>query len=240
MREKNEKKISKVAFIFSLILHALLISAADFNFDKNMKNRSNEDFSVIIQIEEPLLLPKIDALSEKKKLKEVLEEQETISVDDKREPGIIQAEMAEDVAACDDGALEMPLEGLLPLEESKEDGREKEGDAQDLEKIEVSDPDQETVLRYQDMIKQRIEAKRRYPRWAYRNNLQGTVYLSFELLSDGSIKNLRIIEPSGYRILDKEALCTVKRAVPFPLFPDDIKVSTLSMEVAIVFKVNIN
>ncbi len=42
---------------------------------------------------------------------------------------------------------------------------------QSKEKIEVIDPAQEVMLRYQDMVKQKIESCRRYPAWAKEQKL---------------------------------------------------------------------
>jgi len=106
------------------------------------------------------------------------------------------------------------------------------------EKVEVIDPAQEAMLRYQDKVKQRIEEVRKYPYWAKKQGIEGATYLKFSVLSNGSSQDIRIIRSSGFEILDEEAIATVKRANPFPSIPKEIDASFVQMEVSIVFKLN--
>jgi len=103
------------------------------------------------------------------------------------------------------------------------------------EAIKVIDPQDEAMLRYQDMVKQKIESHLRYPPWARKQEFEGTVYLSFIVLSDGQAQDVRIIQSSGFDILDDEAVSTVNRATPFKPIPEKFNRSTLTMEVAIIF-----
>lgn len=104
------------------------------------------------------------------------------------------------------------------------------------ENIEVIDPAQEAMLRYQDMVKQRIEQVRRYPSWAKKQEIEGVVYLSFVVLLSGLSKDIKIIHSSGFKILDEEAVATIKRAHPFPPIPQEINQEFVLIEVAIIFK----
>ena len=101
--------------------------------------------------------------------------------------------------------------------------------------VEVIDPAQEAMLRYQDMVKQRIEEVRRYPSRARRQGIEGTVYISFVVLSNGASRDIKIIRSSGSKILDKEAVATIKRANPFPPMPQELNEALNPMGVFIVF-----
>lgn len=103
------------------------------------------------------------------------------------------------------------------------------------EKIEVIDPEQEAMLRYQDMVKQRIEEVRRYPLWAKKQGIEGVVHLNFTILSNGLSKDVKIIQSSNSSILDKEAVSAINRANPFPPIPQEINSSFVQIAVAIVF-----
>jgi len=103
------------------------------------------------------------------------------------------------------------------------------------EDIEVINPAQEAMLRYQDMVKQRIEEVRRYPSWAKRQGIEGVVHVSFTVLSNGVGQNVKIVRSSGSRILDEEAEATIERATPFPSVPKEINDSSVQIEVSIVF-----
>jgi len=63
--------------------------------------------------------------------------------------------------------------------------------------VEAMNPQDEAMLRYQDMVKQRIEFCRRYPNWAKRQGIEGVSYLMFTLLSNGTVQDIRIVRSSG-------------------------------------------
>jgi len=92
------------------------------------------------------------------------------------------------------------------------------------------------MLQYQDMVKQRIEQARRYPLWAKKQGFEGVVGLKFAILSNGTAKNIRILNSSGYKTLDHAAVQAIKRVGRFPPIPDGMKTGWIQMELAIVFK----
>ena len=65
-------------------------------------------------------------------------------------------------------------------------------------------------------IKKMIEKEFVYPRIARRRGLEGKVVVSFVICEDGSVHGVKIIESSGHKILDKNAIACIKRATPFP------------------------
>ncbi|MBI5183435.1 MAG: energy transducer TonB, partial [Nitrospinae bacterium] len=101
--------------------------------------------------------------------------------------------------------------------------------------VKVINHQDEVMLRYQDMVKQRIEDVRRYPLVAKRQGIEGVVYLNFIILSDGLTQDVKIIHSSDSKILDDEAVATIKRANPFPPIPKEISTSQVEMEISIVF-----
>jgi len=105
------------------------------------------------------------------------------------------------------------------------------------ETIESRDVINESILRYQDGVKQKIQKERRYPRWALRLGREGAVRISFNLSSSGEIKDVRLLGSSGIDELDAEAVNAVKRASPFLPFPSEFGKSELRFDVDIVFKI---
>jgi len=164
-----------------------------------------KDLMIKMEIEKPPLLPKIDVMGGEKRLKEVIEKPKPPRSEPKLEPQLEEV------------VIEEPLKELIK------------------EMVEVVDPAQEAMLRYQDMVKQKIEKVRRYPSWAKRQGIEGDVYLSFIVLSNGLSKDTKIIHFSGSKILDEEAVATIKRANPFPPLPKEIAQDFVFMEVTIVF-----
>ena len=94
-----------------------------------------------------------------------------------------------------------------------------------------------SLLRYQDSIKQKIQQEKQYPRWALRAGHEGGARISFSVLSSGQIKDLRLLDSSGFDELDREALDSVERAAPFRSFPDSIPDEEMLIELEIYFRI---
>ncbi|MBD3380301.1 MAG: TonB family protein [Candidatus Omnitrophica bacterium] len=128
-----------------------------------------------------------------------------------------------------------------PPEKVKEDPEPEQAIVEQIEeepleeKVEAMDSERETILRYQDTIKQKIEEARRYPARARRRGIEGVACLEFIVTPDGTSRDIRIIDPSGSKILDEEAFNTINRAGPFPPIPDNIRSAFIPMKVSIVF-----
>jgi outer membrane biosynthesis protein TonB len=68
----------------------------------------------------------------------------------------------------------------------------------------------------------------------------GEVYLTFVLLSDGSLKEVKIIDEKSHAddYLRNIGLRSIKESAPFPAFPSDLKYPELTFNVIISFEVN--
>ena len=60
-------------------------------------------------------------------------------------------------------------------------------------------------------------------------NQEGSLRLRFIILKDGTLKGVSLLDSSGYRLLDNEALRAVKDAAPFNPIPDRLKTSRLNI-----------
>ncbi len=153
----------------------------------------------------------------------------------------IEVEIPQLLPKIDVMGEEKKLKEIVKEEEppgSKEENKEAVIEKPELPKeiVEVRNPQEEAMLRYQDMVKQRIEEARRYPSWAKRQRIEGVSCLRFTLLSNGEAQDIKIVRSSGFDILDKEAVSTVRRASPFKSIPEKFNCSTITMELAIVFR----
>ncbi len=70
-----------------------------------------------------------------------------------------------------------------------------------------------------DYIRKKILGNINYPDAAKRMGWQGKVVLSFVITSDGSVRSLKIMQSSGFKILDDKAIETIRQAAPFPRPP---------------------
>ncbi|HMK65334.1 MAG TPA: energy transducer TonB [Thermodesulfobacteriota bacterium] len=72
-------------------------------------------------------------------------------------------------------------------------------------------------------IRDKILRNIRYPAMARRMGWEGKVLLSFVVILDGSVKEIKIAQGSGFEILDTNAVETVKETAPFPRPPVEAK-----------------
>jgi len=227
MRSSDEK-IIKITFFFSLLAHCIVLGVPGFNFNKSYPEKPKQ-IPVQIEIEKPPLLPKIDVMGEEKKLSPQVNPpsaEEEIVKEKLPEP--------EPESQPEEEKIAEELEPQ-PKEQIEKEIVKQPQPEPPQEFVEVINPQEKTMLRYEDMIKQKIESHRKYPNWAKKQGFEGTAHLKFTVLSTGFAKDIKIIKSSGFNILDKEAVSTIKRAQPFPPIPEEMKVSSLTMEVSVVF-----
>ena len=97
----------------------------------------------------------------------------------------------------------------------------------------ISNP---VYLNYDQIIRNKIKDR------AYMNYSGidiGEVYLTFVLASDGSLKQIKLIEEktSANEYLKNIGLKSIQESTPFPSFPRDLKYPELSFNVLIKFEV---
>jgi protein TonB len=80
---------------------------------------------------------------------------------------------------------------------------------------------------YFTRIKRQIELTWNYPNEAQRKGITGELTLRFQISRDGNLMNVRLINSSGYSVLDEAALQAVKSAAPYYPFPVTIDRETL-------------
>ncbi len=84
-----------------------------------------------------------------------------------------------------------------------------------------------TLPSYFARIKRQIEMVWDYPYEAQREGITGQLTLRFQISRDGNLMNVKLINGSGYNVLDEAALQAVKSAAPYYPFPVTIDRETL-------------
>ncbi len=64
-------------------------------------------------------------------------------------------------------------------------------------------------------ITARLRQNIAYPYRARQQGMEGKVLVAFLLKADGSVADVRVEESSGHKLLDKDAVATVRKAAPF-------------------------
>ena len=85
------------------------------------------------------------------------------------------------------------------------------------------DTKEEKYASYFARIKHQIERVWIYPSDAAQKGISGDLSLTFRISKDGNLIGVRLVDESGFEILDLAALKAVKEAAPFYPFPKNIK-----------------
>lgn len=75
---------------------------------------------------------------------------------------------------------------------------------------------------YFTSMRKAIELVWNYPYEAIQRGLQGEVGLEFTIFKDGSVKNIKVIQTSGYDALDRAIVDAIKLASPYSPLPNGI------------------
>jgi protein TonB len=95
-------------------------------------------------------------------------------------------------------------------------------DSDDDEPVSL-DTKEEKYASYFARIKHQIERVWVYPSDAAQRGIVGDLSLTFRISKDGNLMGVRLVDQSGYEILDLAALKAVKEAAPFYPFPTNIR-----------------
>jgi periplasmic protein TonB len=100
------------------------------------------------------------------------------------------------------------------------------------------DTDEFKFISYNRWLKVKVESVLHYPELAAISGYQGTLYILFDIMKDGSLGRLEVLKSSGYKILDDEALRAIRAAAPFQPLPDEWNMKQYSIRAAVLFYLN--
>ncbi len=238
--------IARAAFLISLTGH-LLFLALPLPFKGHPLDSKQQKMTVAIEMKRPSILPKIEKMGKERRIKKRIKKVKSSKSKDKNK----------NFAASSVKAIKAkPLSGEAVLRSrdmvkkkvrkkirkkvtnSKFKAITKNLAASSVEPIKAKRLSGKAMLRFQDMVKRRIEKARYYPLRAKERGWEGIVRVRFSILPDGRTANIRVLNPSGYGLLDEAARRTIRQAGPFPPLPKTISFKPVEMEVSIVFTLN--
>jgi protein TonB len=103
-------------------------------------------------------------------------------------------------------------------------------------KVQEAAPEFMTAAGYLDMVKLKIESRKRYPETAKTRRIEGRVKVHFILSRDGSVRDVTISKGTRHSELNTAALNAVRSAAPFPRPPSTLFKGDLALELIIVFE----
>ena len=90
---------------------------------------------------------------------------------------------------------------------------------------------------YTKILKKKLSTYWGYPKKAKERLMEGTTRAIFSLSRDGGLVGISITGSSGHKLLDQEGSDAIKRASPFPPFPDSITVNKLNIKVSFSYQI---
>ena len=94
------------------------------------------------------------------------------------------------------------------------------------------------LAHYAQVVQTKIINATYYPIQAKDAGWEGSVRLSLNIVANGDLKDLKIVESSGYKVLDDAAADIARTQAPYPPFPPQIESQEIWVDVPIVYKKN--
>lgn len=91
---------------------------------------------------------------------------------------------------------------------------------------------------YKALVRNRVDARKTYPRLSRRMGEEGRVVVEFRLGSNGEVLHVRVKESSGSERLDEAALQAVREAASFPPFPEGVNRQSWEFTLPLSFSLN--
>ena len=130
------------------------------------------------------------------------------------------------------------LDGLNPEKYASHDPKVETTEALSNDEPIPLDTKEEKYVSYFSRIKQQIQRVWIYPAQGAKKKLSGEVTLKFEISKDGNLLSLRLVNTSGFDVLDINATKAVKEAAPYYPFPATISKKKLSILATFIYSAN--
>ena len=91
---------------------------------------------------------------------------------------------------------------------------------------------------YLAKVKNKIEKNKVYPKVAKRLNQTGKVIVSFDILKDGKITNIKIIDKSKFEKLDEASIELLTNIEFFEAIPNELNKTVWNIQIPINYQIN--
>ena len=93
-------------------------------------------------------------------------------------------------------------------------------------------------ISYFASIKRKIELVWQYPQDAANAGIQGELTVDFVIGRDGSLESVQILQGSGYKILDDEAIGSIRIAAPYNPIPENYTIPNLRIRAHFIYEMH--
>lgn len=94
------------------------------------------------------------------------------------------------------------------------------------------------LLAFSKLLREKIARTLEFPRLAKRLGYSGTTHVAIALSKTGVVRDLKVAQPSGYKILDKAAIVTLQKVLQTTKPPESIEIEQLIIPIAFNLKKN--
>lgn len=205
-----------VAIILALIFHAGLMALdLDWFFEKNIKLPKADFVEVTISYRKPPVKPVVKIKKIKSVEKPKLKPKKIVIPPKKNEPVPFPAE---EIIIPDEREIENNKPEIIPVpvkDNNESEEIEEESDNLITDENIPEDNSEKDKIANANVIRKayplyKTNPPPAYPRIARRRGYQGIVVLNVFVDEKGRVKDLKLFDSSGYRVLDKAALNAVK------------------------------
>ncbi len=92
---------------------------------------------------------------------------------------------------------------------------------------------------YLDKMKRKIELLWQYPEVAIARGLSGSLKINFSVDKSGRLKQVVLVESSGYKFFDDAAMKALRDSEPFAPFPDTWDIEKLNIEGTFIYELKV-
>jgi protein TonB len=97
-------------------------------------------------------------------------------------------------------------------------------------------PDLEVIRsNYGSVLSREFAKYKQYPRVAQMRGWQGTSRVELQIDATGTVTAVNIVESSGFEVLDKQAIESVRKALPLPPIPAELRGKEFTIVVPMKF-----
>jgi TonB family protein len=93
-------------------------------------------------------------------------------------------------------------------------------------------------ISYFASIKRKIELIWQYPQEAAAAGLQGDLIVDFVIGRSGKLESVELLQGSGHKVLDDEALDSIRKASPYNPIPDAYKIPNLTIRAHFIYEMH--
>jgi protein TonB len=93
-------------------------------------------------------------------------------------------------------------------------------------------------ISYFASIKRKIELVWQYPQEAAIAGLQGDLIVDFVIGRSGNLESVELLQGSGHKVLDDEALGSIRKAAPYNPIPEPYKIANLRIRAHFIYEMH--